>query len=147
MIVMSYRSQGLLGQSFPFQPNGNIVHVLSDSPTLIAQVPVQQPEPYQERRSNSSEIMMMGMGLVLVLGMIFILFRKKRSPQTMVESVYTPPEHERVSSSSIPCRHCHYFHPNLHLQCAVHPDTVLKRQAAQCTDYRNRNNQDKNMAA
>ena len=35
----------------------------------------------------------------------------------------------------IPCAQCQFFNPNNYLQCAVHPATVLSRQAIDCPDY------------
>ncbi len=37
--------------------------------------------------------------------------------------------------SQIPCRNCKFFANNQYLKCAVHPSTVLTKQAANCSDY------------
>ncbi len=38
-------------------------------------------------------------------------------------------------SPQLPCRSCQFFHDNYHLNCAVHPTTVLTEQALDCSDY------------
>ncbi len=37
--------------------------------------------------------------------------------------------------AQLPCRTCQFFHDNHHLNCAVHPTTVLTEQALGCSDY------------
>ncbi len=37
--------------------------------------------------------------------------------------------------SILPCRTCQFFHDSHHLNCAVHPTTVLTEQALECNDY------------
>lgn len=37
--------------------------------------------------------------------------------------------------NQIPCRTCQFFTNNQYLKCAVHPSTVLKQQAINCSDY------------
>lgn len=39
-------------------------------------------------------------------------------------------------NASIPCRTCHFYTNSMQLHCAVHPCTVLTRQAVNCPDYR-----------
>lgn len=34
----------------------------------------------------------------------------------------------------VPCYECKYFSHNPHLKCALHPDTVLTKQAVDCRD-------------
>ncbi len=38
-------------------------------------------------------------------------------------------------SNQIPCKNCRYFSGNFYLKCAVHPDTVLTKEASDCGDY------------
>jgi hypothetical protein len=33
------------------------------------------------------------------------------------------------------CQRCQYFHHNLYLKCAIHPDTVLTEDSIDCKDY------------
>ena len=35
----------------------------------------------------------------------------------------------------VPCRNCHFFSLNPYIKCAVHPSTVLTKQAIDCLDY------------
>lgn len=37
--------------------------------------------------------------------------------------------------TGVPCRHCHFFSNNSQLNCAVHPQTALTKEAANCADY------------
>jgi len=37
--------------------------------------------------------------------------------------------------NQVPCRTCQFFTNNQYLKCAVHPSTVLKQQAINCSDY------------
>lgn len=140
---MPYPSQDLSNVSI--LNGGDTVYLLShshisNSHTLIAQTP-QLTEQHRENRESSGEIAIMGLGLLLLIGMLCLVFRKKRSSE-IVATIPPQQEDNHMRSLAIPCRHCYYFHPNLHLQCAVRPDSVLKRQASQCTDYRSRNGQE-----
>ena len=38
-------------------------------------------------------------------------------------------------SKQVPCRNCRFFNNNHYLKCAVHPSTVLTKQALNCSDY------------
>jgi len=37
--------------------------------------------------------------------------------------------------SKVPCHRCQYFSGNSYLKCALHPVTVMTKQAVDCTDY------------
>jgi len=140
---MSHHSDPLTNQFAPYFPQreGTISH-LSNTPTLaVTQVP-QPSESYQGNRSETDESAVMGVGFLLVFSVLYFIFRKKRSDQLVIESLRPSETKYHRSGSSIPCRHCQYFHPNLHLQCAVHPDMVLKRQATDCMDFRDRNGEE-----
>ncbi|KOP27942.1 hypothetical protein AMR41_02360 [Hapalosiphon sp. MRB220] len=39
------------------------------------------------------------------------------------------------TSRKVPCRKCHYFSQNHHLNCAVQPSIVLTEEASNCPDY------------
>ena len=41
--------------------------------------------------------------------------------------------------AQIPCRKCTFFNKNEYLKCAVNPNTVFTKQAIDCSDYHNRN--------
>lgn len=34
-----------------------------------------------------------------------------------------------------PCKNCKYFADNFYLKCAIHPSTVLTKEAINCSDY------------
>ncbi|MBD2153690.1 hypothetical protein [Leptolyngbya sp. FACHB-16] len=95
----------------------------------------------QEPKAGFDEIAMIGVGLLFILSVFYLVLRKRQPNRVILAPVYKA-EDMYVRNPGIPCRHCHYFHPNLHLQCAVHPDMVLKRQATQCKDFKCRNNKD-----
>lgn len=38
-------------------------------------------------------------------------------------------------SNQVPCKNCRYFSGNFYLKCAVHPHTVLTKEASNCADY------------
>ncbi|GET39756.1 hypothetical protein [Microseira wollei] len=38
-------------------------------------------------------------------------------------------------SNQVPCKNCLYFSGNFYLKCAVHPGTVLTKEASNCADY------------
>lgn len=38
------------------------------------------------------------------------------------------------------CTKCHFLNNNSYLKCAVHPDTVLKKEARDCLDYEPKTN-------
>ncbi|HAX75286.1 MAG TPA: hypothetical protein DCY88_05485 [Cyanobacteria bacterium UBA11372] len=38
-------------------------------------------------------------------------------------------------SNQVPCKNCRYFSGNFYLKCAVHPQTVLTKEAINCADY------------
>ncbi|HAZ49912.1 MAG TPA: hypothetical protein DDW76_37120 [Cyanobacteria bacterium UBA11369] len=38
-------------------------------------------------------------------------------------------------SNQVPCKNCQYFSGNFYLKCAVHPNTVLTKEASNCADY------------
>ena len=38
-------------------------------------------------------------------------------------------------SAQTNCIKCRYFNNNSYLKCAVHPSTVLKKEAQECSDY------------
>ena len=38
-------------------------------------------------------------------------------------------------SDRVPCKNCRYFSGNFYLKCAVHPATVLTKEASNCADY------------
>ena len=40
--------------------------------------------------------------------------------------------------SQVPCKSCKFFAKNRYLNCAVHPFTVLTKQAKNCSDYCNK---------
>lgn len=40
----------------------------------------------------------------------------------------------------IACRQCQFFSKNHYLKCAVHPDTVLTKEARNCRDYQEKSN-------
>jgi hypothetical protein len=53
---------------------------------------------------------------------------------------YIPKFRQRQSSKmtqrhETTCHRCKYFHNNLYLKCALHPDTVLTEASIDCTDY------------
>lgn len=35
----------------------------------------------------------------------------------------------------VPCKRCHFFTNNPYLKCAVHPETALTPEAAECPDF------------
>jgi hypothetical protein len=39
------------------------------------------------------------------------------------------------SSNQVRCKNCRYFSGNFYLKCAVHPATVLTKEASNCPDY------------
>ena len=39
------------------------------------------------------------------------------------------------NSTQNKCTKCHFFDNNHYLKCAVHPNTVLKKEAQSCLDY------------
>ena len=41
--------------------------------------------------------------------------------------------------AQIPCRKCIFFNKNEYLKCAVNPSAVFTKQALDCSDYHNRN--------
>lgn len=41
------------------------------------------------------------------------------------------------SHSQVPCQKCIFFNENRYLKCAVRPYSVLTKQAIDCSDYRN----------
>ncbi len=43
--------------------------------------------------------------------------------------------HKVGSLYQIPCKNCRYFSKNYYLKCAVHPSTVLTKEAINCCDY------------
>lgn len=108
--------------------------------TLLAQSPSIE-RLNQEPKIGFDEFAMISVGLLFILSIFYLVFRKRQPNSVILTPVYSA-EDLYVRNPGIPCRHCHYFHPNLHLQCAVHPDMVLKRQATQCKDFKCRNNKD-----
>ena len=42
------------------------------------------------------------------------------------------------SSTQINCTKCRFFNNNSYLKCAVHPSSVLKKEAQKCLDYKPR---------
>ena len=44
--------------------------------------------------------------------------------------------------SHIPCRNCRFLAKNQYLKCAVRPSVVLKSEAADCSDFRCKNDSD-----
>jgi hypothetical protein len=38
-------------------------------------------------------------------------------------------------SQDFPCKNCRFFQQNSYLKCAVHPYTVLTKEATNCSDY------------
>ncbi|MGF1498245.1 MAG: hypothetical protein ACFB8W_15695 [Elainellaceae cyanobacterium] len=45
---------------------------------------------------------------------------------------------KRGRCRSVPCTSCRFFNSNPYLQCAVHPTRVLRPDAADCSDYQQR---------
>ncbi len=76
--------------------------------------------------------------LSLFLGLLYwlcsILSKKSRSTQDN-RLVFR-------HCSQIPCRNCRFFAKNQYLKCAVRPSAVLKSEAADCSDYRCKNDSD-----
>lgn len=66
--------------------------------------------------------------LAITLGMVISLRRLHKSEQTDVKDVFSHFE-------PFSCRNCRFFSLNPYIKCAVHPSTVLTKQAIDCPDY------------
>ena len=132
-------SQSLASQPSPPLKTENTIQITN---TTLATHTAQPNNLNQEPKVGFDELAMIGVGLLFILSIFYLVLRKRQPVPVIYAPVYKP-EDMYMRSSGIPCRHCHYFHPNLHLQCAVHPDVVLRRQASQCKDFQCRNNDSK----
>lgn len=65
---------------------------------------------------------------IIILALVKILY-KLEVLKTYNLSVF--------SHSHIPCQKCIFFNDNIHLKCAVHPHSAFTKQAIDCSDYRN----------
>lgn len=67
----------------------------------------------------------------------------RRRVQTLDECGVSPyRKHAHTQSCEpIPCRNCRFFKDSRYLRCAVHPSTVLTKQALNCLDYQPRESQ------
>lgn len=65
--------------------------------------------------------------LLLCMGLISKISFQKLNKERLKVFKHNP---------KIACRQCHFFSENHYLKCAVHPDTVLTKEAKDCSDYR-----------
>lgn len=64
-------------------------------------------------------------------------YRFHRRVQTL-ERMWWQPYRKHAHAQScehIPCLNCRFFKDSQYLRCAVHPSTVLTKQAIDCLDY------------
>lgn len=74
----------------------------------------------------------------LLLSPIFLMFVWAMTKFILGSNARKSPHNGKVSSSTsheVPCRNCQFFKDNHYLNCAVHPSTVLTKQALNCADY------------
>jgi hypothetical protein len=95
-----------------------------------------QPEtPIDDTIANpaltGTQVLSIGLLGVGVIGMALLL---------RVIALKLSTEHKQVIETlkytdKVPCRNCQFFSNNSYLKCAVHPSTVLKDTAIDCSDY------------
>ena len=87
----------------------------------------QHPESTLEQANPTSPEFLSLLILGVFVLLYVILFRITFGPKQL----RTPFE----SATKIPCKHCHFYLSNPHLQCAVHPSKVSTSDAMHCPDY------------
>jgi hypothetical protein len=97
---------------------------------------IQRETPIEDTISNpaltGTQILSIGLLGVGLIGIVVLL---------KVIALKLTAEHKQVIATlkcadKVPCRNCQFFSNNSYLKCAVHPSTVLKDTAIDCSDYR-----------
>lgn len=86
-----------------------------------------EPNASNAQLSDAFWVLLLASSVLIAVPCIFTLAEIRRGLQIwrLRQSV----------NSAIPCRTCHFFSNNIQLNCAVHPHTVLTKDAENCPDY------------
>jgi hypothetical protein len=78
-----------------------------------------------------TDILGYGIPASIILFSSIMLLRSLKTGRQRLVKIAEPVKY----FSQVPCRKCRFFSSNSYLQCAVHPSTVLKDEAKDCSDY------------
>ena len=77
--------------------------------------------------NSANMVTIIALAVVWVFLLVFIILKRWK---------ITLKENNSNIEDLHPCKTCHFFFANKHyLKCAVHPSTVLTKQAINCPDY------------
>ncbi|BAZ68484.1 MAG: hypothetical protein KME28_25785 [Pelatocladus maniniholoensis HA4357-MV3] len=80
----------------------------------------------------SAKIFIAGGSLAfIIIWAVFLVFMSKMRRLSQENKLFFAIH----TSRKVPCRKCHYFSQNHHLNCAVQPSIVLTEEASNCPDY------------
>lgn len=104
--------------------------------TSIVIIEVDSERVKTEKVENKPIVANLSLGIVLLSCIIcFIMLSKSwAATQEDLEDIV-----EIANFVQSPCRKCRFFSNNLYLKCAVHPITVLTKEANECPDYNPQN--------
>ncbi len=89
--------------------------------------------PLSQRQQGTDEFLTLNMTSLIIVGLVAALVIAiplyARIPKHWQRPLRSKPHH------LVPCHGCRYLNNNPHLKCALHPTTVLTKQALDCGDY------------
>lgn len=103
-------------------------HLFAMAESKLHQCPESTVDNTNPISSEFLSLLILGVFVLLYV----ILFRSTFEPKQL----RTPFE----SATKIPCKHCRFYSPNPHIQCAVHPSKVSTFNAIHCSDYDSKSN-------
>lgn len=103
--------------------------ILSENRVVTTESKTTRPTPTTPNEINSNiSAFFWGATVLSIISLVLLkVFHKLETVKIRGSSIWPV--------SQIPCKSCQFFAQNRYLSCAVHPFTVLTKQAKNCSDY------------
>ena len=116
-------------------------HFPPSSYTTTAESHQIEPTPAGEGQFSMQEGAVASVGVLLIIAVWHFVtehLKRRKADEGAFQAHQEGISKAKRLTHHLPCTRCHYFKANMYLPCAVNPMVVLKPEAKDCTDFRDR---------